>query len=80
MIKEFEPPFLYKTPSIIEEKIKRASTNLLEYKFAFFVIFIIFNGFFIGSYIYNKNLLFLETLFLCLGIFSIFFYFELFNS
>ena len=53
MIKEFEPPFLYKTPSIIEEKIKRASTNLLEYNGN--TIPTLLNHYINNSYSFNNN-------------------------
>ena len=74
MIKEFEPPFFYKTPSIIEENIKSASSNLIQDKLAFFIIFMIFNGYYAISFIINRNLLFLECLIFSSVIFCLLFY------
>ena len=76
MIKEFEPPFLYKTPFIIEEKIKQSSENLFKNKIRFAILFLLFNGYFITSYI-NKKIflqLFKETLIISPVIFCLFFY------
>ena len=76
MIKEFEPPFLYKTPFIIEEKIKQSSENLFKNKIRFVFLFLIFNGYFISSYINKKifSRLFIETLIISPVIFFLFFY------
>ena len=75
MIKEWDPPFLYKTPSIIEEKIKQSSANLFNDKFRFFLLFLLFNGYFISFYIRNIILsrLFIETLIICPVFFFLFF-------
>ena len=76
MIKEFEPPFLYKNPCIIEEKIKQSSENLFKNKIRFVFLFLIFNGYFISSYINKKIIsrLFIETLIISPVIFFLFFY------
>jgi hypothetical protein len=55
MIKEFEPPFLYKTPNVIEEKIKSSSSNLFENKFRFIILFFLYNGFYIKEFFDKKN-------------------------
>ena len=55
MIKEFEPPFFYKTPCIIEEKIKSASSNLFQSIFRLLILLFLFNTYFIRAYIDNKD-------------------------
>ena len=76
MIKECEPPFLYKTPCIIEEKIKQSSANLFTNKIRFIFLFLLFNGYLISAYISNKILskLLIESLIISPVIFSLFFY------
>ena len=76
MIKEFEPPFLYKNPSIIEEKIKKSSLNLFRNKLRFIILFILYNAFFINAYIKNKYIFLLCQEFLMISpvIFFLFFY------
>ena len=50
MIKEFEVPFLYKTSSNIEEKIKSSSANLFQNKIRFISLFLLYNAYFITAY------------------------------
>ena len=76
MIKEWKPPFLYKTHSIIEEKIKTSSSNLLKHKFRLIILLIIFNTYLIHAYIIKKNLsqLLKESYIISPVIFFLFFY------
>ena len=54
MIKEFEVPFLYKTSSNIEEKIKSSSANLFQNKIRLISLFLLYNAYFITAYMKKK--------------------------
>jgi hypothetical protein len=55
MIKEFEVPFLYKTSSNIEEKIKSSSANLFQNKIRLISLFLLYNAYFITAYMKKKS-------------------------
>ena len=55
MIKEFEVPFLYKTSSNIEEKIKSSSANLFQNKIRLISLFLLYNAYFITVYMKKKS-------------------------
>ena len=55
MIKEFEPPFFYRTPKPIEDKIRASSANLFDNKIRFVLLFFLFNGFYIKELIDKKD-------------------------
>jgi hypothetical protein len=76
MIKEFEPPFLYKTPNVIEEKIKSSSSNLFENKIRFIILFFLYNGFYIKAFFDKKNCcaIFKESLIIFPVFFVLFFF------
>ena len=78
MIKEFEPPFLYSHPSVIEEKIKSCSNNLFKNKLCFIIIFLIHNIYFIHAFIKKENFskIFKEILIVSPVLLSLFFYFS----
>ena len=76
MIKEFEPPFLYSHPSIIEEKIKSASNNLFQNKLRLIILLLIHNIYFIQAFIKNEKFskIFKEILIISPVILCLFFY------
>ena len=75
MIKEFEPPFLYRTPKPIEDKIRASSANLFESKIRFILLFFSFNGFFIKELLDKKDCctVFRETMMIFPVFFVLFF-------
>ena len=76
MIKEFERPFLYSHPSIIEEKIKSASNNLFQSKIRLIILLLMHNIYYIQAFIKNEKLskVVLEILIISPVILCLFFY------
>ena len=75
MIKEFEPPFFYRTPKPIEDKIRASSANLFESKIRFILLFFSFNGFFSKELLDKKDCctVFRETMMIFPVFFVLFF-------
>ena len=76
MIKEFEVPFLYKTSSNIEEKIKSSSANLFQNKIRLISLFLLYNAYFITAYMKKKSAfqILKEALLISPVIFCLFFF------
>jgi hypothetical protein len=76
MIKEFEVPFLYKTSSNIEEKIKSSSANLFQNKIRLISLFLLYNAYFITANMKKKSAfqILKEALLISPVIFCLFFF------